>query len=424
MQPLNPQRPKAIDLFAGAGGMSLGLEQAGFDVVAAVEYDPVHCATHQFNFPDSATVCASVTDLTAEELCERAGVKAGEIDLIVGGPPCQGFSLIGKRSVEDARNRLVFEFHRLVVGAQARYFIMENVPGMKVGEHAGVLAELVKRFETTGYVCRPVELLNASDCGVPQDRTRLFLVGGRAGETLPRAPMRTTSPTGLPLPKCPTVWDAIGDLPEVDEYPELLQQDSVVAKYREPRPYACEMRGLVRSPDDFSYPRTWDPYILTSSLRTVHTERSLLRFAATLPGAVEPISRFLRLDPDGYCNTLRAGTDSKRGAYTSPRPIHPFTPRVITVREAARLHSFPDWFRFHATKWHGFRQVGNAVPPRVGRAVGAAIMKALGYSVSVPDRLVPPGNTKLLMMTMRDAADFYGVPADVVGQRDRAPNRG
>lgn len=416
-------RPTAIDLFAGAGGMSLGLEQAGFDVVAAVEYDPVHAATHEFNFPDATTICASVTDLDADELRERTGLGPAGVDLVVGGPPCQGFSLIGKRAVEDPRNSLVFDFHRLVVGLSARYFVMENVPGMKVGEQAGLLAELVDAFRRSRYVCRPVVLLSGTDFGVPQERTRLFLVGAREDQQLPLPPTPTTSPTGLPLPKCPTVWDALGDLPEVEEYPELLSSDAVLAKFGEPSAYAAEMRGLSRSEDDFSHTRKWDPDVLTSSMRTVHTEKSIRRFEETLPGRVEPISRFLRLDPGDYCNTLRAGTDSKRGAYTSPRPIHPVTPRVITVREAARLHSMPDWFRLHVTKWHGFRQVGNAVAPKVGRAVARTVIDALGNAPVVPSDPVEPGSETLLAMTMRDAADYYGVPADVVGQRDRKDHR-
>lgn len=180
---------------------------------------------------------------------------------------------------------------------------------------------------------------------------------------------------------------------------------------------------MRRAPGDYSYPRMWDPDVLTSSMRTVHTGKSIRRFDATPPGTIEPVSRFLRLDPNRYCNTLRAGTDSKRGAYTSPRPIHPITPRVITVREAARLHSFPDWFRLHSTKWHGFRQVGNAVAPRVGRAMGEVIVRALGLSSTVPSRRTALGDPTLLSLTMAAAAEHFGVPVDVVGQRDRASRR-
>lgn len=134
---------------------------------------------------------------------------------------------------------------------------------------------------------------------------------------------------------------------------------------------------------------------------------------------MEPVSRFLRLDPKRYANTLRAGTDAKRGAHTAARPIHPSAPRVITVREAARLHSFPDWFRPHATKWHGYRQVGNAVPPLVARAVGRAVMDAMGALPETPSRTVELGDPSLLRLSMSAAAKRYGVDSGMVGVRHR-----
>jgi DNA (cytosine-5)-methyltransferase 1 len=140
---------------------------------------------------------------------------------------------------------------------------------------------------------------------------------------------------------------------------------------------------------------------------------------------VEPVSRFHKLAPDGLCNTLRAGTDSARGAFTSPRPVHYRFPRVITVREAARLHSYPDWFRFHATKWHGFREIGNSVPPLLGRAVAGEIMKALGLIPEKPEQslLLGCGNESLLKFDMSEAAAYFGVPANTIAQRARNTTR-
>lgn len=169
---------------------------------------------------------------------------------------------------------------------------------------------------------------------------------------------------------------------------------------------------------EYNFPY-FDRDALTCSLRTVHTEASKNRFIETESGTTEPISRFFKLPPNGQCNTLRAGTDSARGAFTSPRPIHPALPRVITVREAARLHSYPDWFRFHATKWHGFRQIGNSVPPLLGRAVAGCIMRALGVTPSKPNALIETGDAALLTFTMRQAADHFGLPASVIGQRKK-----
>ena len=187
-------------------------------------------------------------------------------------------------------------------------------------------------------------------------------------------------------------------------------------------PYARRLRGLEHDLTDFGYKREFDPDALTASLRTVHTELSKSRFMATAHGKTEPISRFRKLPPDGLCNTIRAGTDSARGAFTSPRPIHPCLPRVITVREAARLHSYPDWFRFHSTKWHGFRQIGNSVPPLLGRAVAAEIAKTLGVKPRKPQQVLPLGAPDLLTFDMGDAAHHFSVPRNTIAQRARKTN--
>jgi len=129
------KRPIAIDLFSGAGGMSLGFEQAGFDVVAAVEIDPIHAAVHKFNFPDCAVLPQSVTALTGDAIRQAAGIGARAVDVVCGGAPCQGFSLIGKRAIDDPRNALVRDFLRLVRELDARAFVFENVKGLTLGKH-------------------------------------------------------------------------------------------------------------------------------------------------------------------------------------------------------------------------------------------------------------------------------------------------
>lgn len=178
------------------------------------------------------------------------------------------------------------------------------------------------------------------------------------------------------------------------------------------------MRCLSKNPWHFGYVRNWDRDVLTSSARTTHTEISQRRFNETEPGQVEPISRFLKLNPKGLSNTLRAGTDGARGAFTSPRPIHYAHSRCITVREMARLHGFPDWFRFHSTKWHGARQIGNAVPPPMARAVAKSIMDSLGLKASKPTKKLTLGDQSLLNMEMSEAAEYFGVQG-ISGRRDR-----
>lgn len=410
--PRTHRRPIGIDLFAGAGGLSLGFEQAGFDIAAAIEIDPVHCAAHDYNFPRTATLCASVSDLSGVNIRERSGLGDRDIDVVFGGAPCQGFSLIGKRVLDDPRNQLVLQFVRLVRELRPRYCVFENVKGLTLGKHARFLHELIEALDEAGYeVAQPYRVLNAADFGVPQHRERLFLVGARQDQAIPAYP--------TPRPREVTVWQAIGDLPNADMFPALLAQDALQTSWLTKESYACQLRGLANDPEDFSYRRAHDPDLLSSSLRTEHTSESRRRFANTPFGKTEPVSRFHKLDPEGLCNTLRAGTDSARGAFTSARPIHPFAERVITVREAARLHSYPDWFRLHATKWHGFRQVGNSVPPRLARAVAAEIMKAMKRTPSRPSGVIQLGDPALLTMNMRQAASHFSVSPQVIGQRTR-----
>ncbi len=427
------QRPIAIDLFAGAGGMTLGFEQAGFDVLASVEIDPIHCAIHKYNFPLCSTICHSVTDISGQEIRARANIENDEIDVVFGGSPCQGFSLIGKRALDDPRNSLVSHFMRLVTELNPKYFVLENVKGLTIGKHRQFLAELMAEFESYNYeVMKDYQVLNASYYGVPQSRDRLFLIGCRKGMTLPtyplpitKPPVKNLSPELINLPNCPTVWDAIADLPIIENYPELMSEDTCIAEYREDiSAYGQSMRGLIDRNDDYSYRRQWNSELLksslvTSSIRTVHSLESMERFASTEQGKTEPISRFRKLDPNGICNTLRAGTPSNRGAFTSPRPIHPFIPRCITVREAARLHSYPDWFRFHSTKWHGFRQIGNSVPPLLAKAVASELIKVLNIKPTKSTEILISKDEGLLKMKMTAAADMFGVDRHIIKPRTR-----
>jgi len=422
------RRPVGVDLFAGAGGLSLGFEQAGFDVAAAVEYDPIHCSIHEFNFPNCAVICRSVADIDGAYIRCHSRIGESEVDVVFGGAPCQGFSMIGKRVLDDPRNSLVFHFVRLVLNLRPSYFVFENVRGLTVGQHARILQEVIQEFKANGYrVVEDYQVLNAAQYGVPQDRWRLFLLGARKGRPLPEYPVPTHEPGknsaekggNLFLKSTPTVWDALRDLPEAEDYEDLLYRDWVRARFKTPTEYSASLRGQESDPQDLSVPRDFNSALLTSSLRTVHTELSKSRFAETKPGDTEPVSRFHKLDPKGICNTIRAGTASDRGAFTSPRPIHPYSPRCITVREAARLHSYPDWFRLHVTKWHGFRQIGNSVPPLLGRAVASKIREVLDATPGKPEQPIELGDTRLLSFNMSEAAARYGVKPDVVPKRKR-----
>lgn len=411
-------RPIGVDLFSGAGGLSLGFEQAGFDVVAAVEIDPIHAAVHERNFPRCKVLASSITELTGSDIRQRANLGGTEIDVVFGGAPCQGFSMIGRRALDDPRNLLVKEFVRIVTELNSKYFVFENVKGLTQGSHRKFLHELISEFESCGYSVRTEwQVLNACNYGVPQDRQRLFLLGARKGLQVPAYPVPTTSKPGLSVthvPPAPTCEDALKDLPDADRYKALLWSDSVKATSREgASEYGLRMRCEVPEGWAYGYRRVWDRSILTSSMRTEHTEISRRRFSETAPGSVEPVSRFFRLPTHGVSNTLRAGTDASRGAFTSPRPIHYKYDRCITVREMARLHGFPDWFRFNETKWHGARQIGNAVPPPLARAVAGAVLAALGVRPSRPRAELQLGSDMLLRMGMAEASAYFGVQVPV-----------
>ena len=322
--------------------------------------------------------------------------------------------MIGKRALDDPRNQLVRHFLRLVIELEPSVFVLENVRGLTVGKHRQLLDEVTTEFRRAGYsVTLPWQVLNARDYGVPQDRQRLFLLGAKGVRT-PRYPLLEI------LRPPPTCRDALDDLPNAEDFDELASADSVRV---EPQTvglsqYARAMRCLTNDAWHYGYIREWDPRLLTASLRTAHTDISRRRFRETRPATVEPISRFYKLAANGVSNTLRAGTDSARGAFTSPRPIHYRYDRCVTVREMARLHGFPDWFRFHVTKWHGARQIGNSVPPPLARAVAASVREALPVSPTYPPDSIPLGAPNLLSMDMTEAAAHWGV-AVPIAKRDR-----
>jgi len=416
-------RPIGIDLFAGAGGMSLGFEQAGVDVVAAVEIDPIHAAVHKFNFPRCKVLARSVTNLTGAEIRSLSGIGSRTVDVVFGGAPCQGFSMIGKRALDDPRNSLVADFVRIVDELDARTFVFENVKGLTVGKHRKFLNELIEAFEACGYfVRREWQVLNAADYGVPQDRKRFILLGAKIKDELPEYPLPKTRRPDEEIAgrsSCPTCSEALSDLPNAEDFQALLKSDEIeIGDWQTKSTYAREMRCSGKGAWHYGVPREWNPSVLTSSLRTEHTDVSRRRFSETAPGKVEPISRFFKLAPGGIANTLRAGTDAARGAFTSPRPIHYQYSRCVTVREMARLHGFPDWFRFHETKWHGARQIGNAVPPPLARAIGSKVMSALRFSPKPQSKPIALGDPSLLRMDMSRAATYWGIDKPI-GRRDK-----
>jgi DNA (cytosine-5)-methyltransferase 1 len=427
------ERPVVVDVFAGAGGLSLGFEQAGFEVAAAVEYDPIHALAHRYNFPNSEVLCRDVRRVHAADIhaaaasgvarTKRYKADVPQIDVLIGGPSCQGFSSGGRRDDDDERNELLLHFVRLVCEVGPRAFVLENVPGLLEPRFKDFRTSAFDQLRRAGYSLTGTDRwVDASDFGVAQVRKRVIVIGLRDG-----------TPHDLVANESRAKWtvrDAFDGLPKIEDYPELLYGDSVELRKNDRRrrertesTYARELSGLseVR---DLSRPRIWNESLTTNSLRTVHSAETIRRFVATEPGATEPVSRFYRLLLDSPSRTLRAGTGSERGAHTSPRPIHPIHPRVITVREAARLHGYPDWFRLASTNWHGHRQVGNSVPPPLAKAAAEIVMAALGRRPRKLIAKLPLGDISWLATRPDAAAKIVSArPSELPPQRIRRTSR-
>jgi DNA (cytosine-5)-methyltransferase 1 len=401
--------PRLLNLFAGAGGLALGFEQAGVVIAGAVEPDPVHAATFKRNFPNAAVLCAPVSREHVHKF-----VGGDQFDIVAGGLPSSAFSYGGRRDPDDDRRQLLDRFIDVVGAIQPAMYAVEAVPGVLARANASQLRLALERLGRVGYATPQIWNLDAADFALPQTRLRVWIVGIKDTVDPPTAPAATVipvhrRPAGLPvLPRDgkevgPTVWDAIGDLPDPNEYVELRTGDRMRKPTALPNPseWAAPLTSLT--PIGHSPPRQVDGEMLTASQATAHAMSSVWRFAETLPGTAEPVSRFYRLHPEGLSRTLRAGTGRDRGSFTGPRPLHPHQPRVITVREGARLQGFPDWFGFSATKWHGFHQVGASAPPPVARAVAERIVDALGLPAACPSARPVPDESLLFLDLTRAA---------------------
>lgn len=428
-RPRRSQRPIAVDLFAGAGGLSLGFEQAGFDIVAGVDYDPVHGMVHRYNFPDCEMVCRDIHKLNGPDVLDaaRRGMSRlprgdnwdGVIDAVIGGPSCQGFSTGGLRDDDDERNELLNQFVRLVCDLKPRVFCLENVRGLLEPRFEAFRRTALKQLRDAGYALSGADQwYDAADFGVPQSRKRVIILGVLDGPAAELEPSSLLSPV--------TVAEALDGLPRIENYARLMTSSEARLSGGDQRRRAATKsdyaRALAGLGDGFerSRPRVWDGSLLTCSKRTVHQPETIKRFEATMPGEVEPKSRLFRLANEGVSRTLRAGTGRERGAHTSPRPIHPIEPRVITVREAARLHGYPDWFRFSETSWHGHRQIGNSVPPPLARAAGMALVHRLGSKPRRPSKVASLGEAAWCAVTPSEASKLlHALPAELPPQRAR-----
>ncbi|WP_237750136.1 DNA cytosine methyltransferase [Pseudomonas soli] len=365
-------RPTFVDLFSGCGGFGLGAALSGFRNIASIDIDENLQYSYKLNFPLASVHIADVSKLDSDFWSAAIGNVSP--DLVVGGPPCQGFSRIGKRQPEDPRNSLIAHFFRQIVILDPKFFVMENVEGILDSRNKYILDEALGLIGSRYNVIGPFKI-NALDCGAATSRKRILVIGCRADLSMPQIEARLTAPKLKPV----TVAEAISDLPSPVHNAEITASEYDWWNYKpgaQPSKYARGLKKVSSEVGAKFAKQMLRSGLVSGVMRTKHTNSVVDRFLQTPPGAVEEVSRYPRLSWDGHCPTLRAGTGSDKGSFQAMRPIHPSEPRVITVREAARLQGFPDWFVFHPTIWHSFRMIGNSVSPIMAQYVLGLLKEA------------------------------------------------
>ncbi|WP_242045593.1 MULTISPECIES: DNA cytosine methyltransferase [unclassified Calothrix] len=342
-----------VSLFCGIGGLDLGFESAGFEVAVSIDNNPKVLELYRLNFPNTLVLCRDIGDISAAEIRELIQNKYpdwdGEITAVIGGPPCQGFSVTGKQNPDDDRSQLVIKFINLVVDLNPTMFVMENVPAIewkKFSEITGNAIALIGEH----YILSKW-LLTASDYGVPQKRQRAIWVGSKFGEVI----------TPTESDKKFSVGEALADLTHI---PINSQTDT----------WELTQKGEYAEYLDKIFPYVSNsPNTISGCQATAHTPATQQKYGDTIPGEKEPTTWAYRLSVSGLSPTLRAGSGNR----TAARPIHYQHARVITVREAARLHSFPDWFDFGTSKLAAHKAIGNSVPPLLGYAIASQVLAHL-----------------------------------------------
>jgi DNA (cytosine-5)-methyltransferase 1 len=340
----------------------------------AIDLDPHAFAAHKKNFPSVEHSRRNIANLTGIGLLRLANLNSDTLAGIIGGPPCQGFSTMGRRRKNDSRNPLFFHFFRLVAETKPLFFVAENVPGILSAQYEPLVRSALNLVSEDYQIIGPFTLC-ASVAGAATNRSRVFFVG-----VLRTCPLSLSEKdfTHVASSQRNSVKIALAGLtPSVKatwqrEHQAWRRVTASKSEFFVSINRFCDSVG-----DPTALERFTKKLEVSGFFGTKHQPGVLERFAAVPAGKTDKVSKFPRLRWDGLCPTLRAGTDSRRGSYQAARPLHPDENRVITPREAARLQGFPDWFQFSPTKWHSFRQIGNSLSPLVAEHLLNVVARAL-----------------------------------------------
>lgn len=338
-----------LDLFCGCGGLSLGFAKAGYSVVMGVDFWKDALVTYEYNHPNSKSLCADLSTLKPRELEKRIGKN---IDVIIGGPPCQGFSIAGKRILEDKRNELYKSFVAMVEYFKPKAFVMENVPNILSIGNGMVKDSILKDFETIGYSVK-YKVLLASNYGVPQNRKRAVFVGM----------LGNTNNFDFPAPTTPvpvTSYDAISDLPE-----ETLSDGS--SYLSEPK---SDYQRLMRKNCS---------HVFNHEV-TVHDAKTV-KIISMVPNGGNYKDLPIELQSTRKVHIAWTRLDSNKPSFTIDtghrHHFHYEYNRIPTARESARIQSFPDDFVFKCSKTSQLKQIGNAVPPLMAEEIAKQLKRYL-----------------------------------------------
>lgn len=368
-------RPKAVDLFCGCGGLSAGLRSAGFEIIAGADNEPKFMKSFMLNFPESFHFVQDLTMVRPQELMDAIGLGKEELDLLAGGPPCQGFSKNvprGRRIEDSDQNMLMFTFLDYCEALLPRSILLENVAEMRNGFSSRFRDEVIGRLTTAGYTVVDCTL-NAAMFGVPQLRRRAFVLGLR-GDKVPELPMPTHSPPSIqgalsPASNYVRVWDAIGDLPSLRHG----EGEKETAYSSSP---STQFQRRVRNPGGR----------VRNHIARRLRPRQFARIAALQPGqgnADLPPSLRAKASYSGAYGRLTkdmvAPTITRWMFHPgSGRWGHPVDDRTLTIREAARIQGFDDAFEFEGSFVEQSGQIGNAVPPLLAEEIGKTVLRGLG----------------------------------------------